>query len=241
MENLSAGQRTRFDKGTRLDPLYLLDISYNVGVKELVWSICGSTRNIYTVSLKNRRMWCNCPDMKSHCSAQGVVCKHVVFALWKVGKYREWSYFDTKTIDDAGYEFLLNSALERDTLFSDRTIVDRDLVGQFERLGFSAAGPKVESGPSIIDESALAQASALAQPLSRHIEETDECPVCYDVLLNATPLDACKTCKNSIHKECLQKWIQFNRTCVYCRSQWTVVQPIPQARAKPTQINYQRL
>jgi hypothetical protein len=171
-----------------------------------------------------------------------VVCKHVVFALWKVGKYREWSYFDTKTIDDAGYEFLLNSALERDTLFSDRTIVDRDLVGQFERLGFGAGtSSKVESGPSIIDESALAQASALAQSLSRHIEETDECPVCYDVLLNATPLDSCKTCKNSIHKECLQKWLQFNRTCVYCRSQWTVVQPIPQARAKPTQVNYQRL
>jgi hypothetical protein len=174
--------------------------------------------------------------MKSHCSAQGVVCKHVVFALWKVGKYREWSYFDTKTIDDAGYEFLLNSALERDALFSDRTIVDTDLVGQFERLGLagSVAGPKVESGPSIIDE-------APAPALARHIEETDECPVCYDVLLNATPLDSCKTCKNSIHKECLQKWMQFNRTCVYCRSQWIVESPKPQPRAKPTQVNYQRL
>jgi hypothetical protein len=97
--------------------------------------------------------------MKSHCSAQGVVCKHVVFALWKVGKYREWSYFDTKTIDDMGYEFLLNSALERDALFSDRTIVDRDLVGQFERLGFGAGtSSKVESGPSIVDEPASAQA-----------------------------------------------------------------------------------
>ena len=176
--------------------------------------------------------------MKSHCSAQGVVCKHVVFALWKVGKYREWSYFDTKTIDDAGYEFLLNSALERDALFSDRTIVDRDLVGQFERLGFGAGtSSKVESGPSIIDESALAQASA--QSLARHIEETDECPVCYDVLLNATPLDSCKTCKNSIHKECLQKWMQFNRTCVYCRSQWTV--DLPKTKPPPTQPTYQRL
>lgn len=52
MEALSSAQRARFDKGTRTDPLYLLDISYNVEAKEMVWSICGSTRNIYTVSLK---------------------------------------------------------------------------------------------------------------------------------------------------------------------------------------------
>lgn len=225
METLSLAQRTRFEKGTRTDPLYLLDISYNVEVKQLVWSICGSTRNIYTVSLKNCKLWCNCPDMKSHCMAQGLVCKHVVFALWKVGKYREWSYFDTKTIDDRGYEFLLNSALERDALFSDRTIVDVDLVGQFERLGLN-------NGTSA-SASASASASIVDEPEPRHIEETDECPVCYDVLLNATPLDACGTCKNSIHKECLQKWMQFNRTCVYCRSQWVTEVPKIYVKAKP--------
>jgi hypothetical protein len=172
----------------------------------MTWSICGSTRNVYMVSLKRERMWCNCPDMKSHCSVQGVVCKHIVFALWKVSKYREWSYFTTKTIDATAYEFLLNSILERDALFSDRTIVDVDLVGRFARLGL---GPGQSAGPSIVDD-----------VLCRPIGEADECPICYDFLLNSTSLDACHTCKNSIHKECLQKWITHNRTCVYCRSTW---------------------
>lgn len=208
MENLTFQQRSRFDKGTRTDPLYLLDISYNVDALEMAWSICGSTRNVYAVSLKHERMWCNCPDMKSHCSMQGVVCKHIVFALWKVGKYREWSYFTTKRVDPTAYEFLLNSILERDALFSDRTIVDVDLVGRFSRLGFGSDQGSA-TGPSIVDD-----------VLCRPIIETDECPICYDPLLNSTSLDACHTCKNSIHKECLQKWTAHNRTCVYCRSTW---------------------
>lgn len=212
MENLTFQQRSRFDKGTRIDPLYLLDISYNVDALEMTWSICGSTRNVYSVSLKHERMWCNCPDMKSHCSMQGVVCKHVVFALWKVGKYREWSYFTTKTVDATGYEFLLNSILERDALFSDCTIVDVDLVGRFARLGVGSAGTSApaNAGPTITDD----------VDLCRPISETDECPICYDALLNSTSLDACHTCKNSVHKECLQKWTAHNRTCVYCRSTW---------------------
>ena len=233
MEALSSGQRTRFEKGTRTDPLYLLDISYNVEVKEMVWSICGSTRNIYTVSLKNRKLWCNCPDMKSHCMAQGLVCKHVVFALWKVGKYRTWSYFDTRTIDDTGYEFLLNSALERDALFSDRTIVDADLVGQFERLALnrgSNGGANINPTASIVDD-----------PEGRPIDETDECPICYDVLLNKTTLDFCRTCSNSVHKECLKKWFQFNNTCVYCRSKWIVASNPVFVSKKSAGMDYEHL
>lgn len=174
--------------------------------------------------------------MKSHCMTQGVVCKHVVFALWKVGKYREWSYFYTKTIDDTGYEFLLNSALERDALFSDRTIVDTDLVGRFESMALSRTS--ANRGTSV---SANASASIMDEPEGRPISDTDECPICYDVLLNSTLLDFCRTCLNSVHKECLKKWFQFNNTCVYCRSKWTVASNPVFVSKKSAGMDYEHL
>eukprot|EP01032_Pedospumella_encystans_P009051 gene9051-10687_t len=48
-----------------------------------------------------------------------------------------------------------------------------------------------------------------------------ECPVCFDSLeVASTLLDSCATCRNFIHKECLQNWIKVKRTCCYCRSPW---------------------
>jgi hypothetical protein len=44
----------------------------------------------------------------------------------------------------------------------------------------------------------------------------DDCPVCYETL--STDLSKCPECKNAIHTDCIQKWLKFNPTCVYCRS-----------------------
>ena len=44
----------------------------------------------------------------------------------------------------------------------------------------------------------------------------DDCPVCYEKL--STDLSRCPECKNAIHTECIQKWLKYNPSCVFCRS-----------------------
>ena len=50
----------------------------------LVFKICGSTKNIYTVELKNHTITCDCPDYVSGCAKYQVICKHCCFVLFKV-------------------------------------------------------------------------------------------------------------------------------------------------------------
>lgn len=44
----------------------------------------------------------------------------------------------------------------------------------------------------------------------------DDCPVCYETL--SQDLSKCPECENAIHTECIQKWLKYNPTCVFCRS-----------------------
>jgi hypothetical protein len=200
MDTLSPQQLKRYNKAIYTDPLYLLDLKYDETESTIHWSIAGATRNIYNVTLKQPHCWCDCPDMKT----RDTVCKHVVFALWKVCKYRNWTYFSTKIIQPADFEELVNVALERDQIMHDKTIVDDDLVSRFNRITVS----KPTTPLSIMEE-----------PEARPYTDTDECPICYDAL-TAKSTDACSTCKNSVHVECLARWLQFNQTCAYCRTRW---------------------
>mgnify|MGYP003386524258 CR=1 FL=1 len=45
-----------------------------------------------------------------------------------------------------------------------------------------------------------------------------ECAVCFDAMLNRVEVTACPTCRNHLHTDCLQHWLQHSLTCVYCRA-----------------------
>ena len=53
-------------------------------------------------------------------------------------------------------------------------------------------------------------------------KKNDMCPICFvdfDDENNNNDLLGCPDCKNTIHKECMEKWLSVgNTTCVYCRS-----------------------
>jgi hypothetical protein len=59
---------------------------------------------------------------------------------------------------------------------------------------------------------------------TRH-RQTDVCPICYEILIDEDAclttkkhLLSCPDCKNYVHQQCIEKWIEYNTTCVYCRS-----------------------
>lgn len=47
-------------------------------------------------------------------------------------------------------------------------------------------------------------------------DPTDTCPICYECLTST--LVSCPQCKNYIHKECMDIWLETKNTCVFCRS-----------------------
>jgi hypothetical protein len=62
---------------------------------------------------------------------------------------------------------------------------------------------------------------------TKPMADTDECPMCYDSLLNpaeaastAAVVRYCPECKNGVHRACILKWFEHapRRTCVCCRS-----------------------
>lgn len=53
-------------------------------------------------------------------------------------------------------------------------------------------------------------------------DEDQECPICCETLSykieETNDIVSCPKCKNVVHEECIRKWLNYNKTCVYCRS-----------------------
>lgn len=168
-----------------------------------IFKVSGSTRSVYTTSLyKSGKMFCDCPDMKSHAKRHGVVCKHICFIIRRVLKYRLDAFFCN------GCQFQRE---EIDTINED----------------LQAVTGEAEENEGVVDDELvrLYQALKLGKDqfaLVKELTAEDECPICY-LSFNATDtvrLCACPTCHNPIHRECVNKWLQHSpmKTCVYCRS-----------------------
>lgn len=166
-----------------------------------IFKVSGSTRSVYTQCIyKGGKMFCDCPDMKSHAKKHGVVCKHICFIIRRVLKYRIDAFF------------LNDCQFQREEI---DTIIDDFLTGETGK------------NEDVMDDELVRLYQALKTgkdqfALVKELTEEDECPICYlpfDVK-DTTGVCACPTCHNAIHKECVNKWLQHSamKTCVYCRS-----------------------
>ena len=54
------------------------------------------------------------------------------------------------------------------------------------------------------------------------INPDNNCPICFELMNTKELLDCCKTCRKFIHLDCLRRWLDRSRTCVYCRSNWEI-------------------
>ena len=58
--------------------------------------------------------------------------------------------------------------------------------------------------------------SSIFKSTSKERNIGDDCPICYEKLDDV--LSKCPECENAVHTECIKKWLKYNPSCVFCRS-----------------------
>ncbi len=136
--------------------------------------------------------WCSCPDQKFNGSKKNIYCKHISFLICRMANLYDPEIFSTKQLSSDNHEAFK------------------------QKVTNAAVLQQVQPPPHVVPT-----ATNVFSECGKAVEEGDSCPICYDDLAN-TVLLGCPTCKNNIHKECMEVWLERNQTCVYCRSTaWT--------------------
>ena len=91
------------------------------GEDQINFDVSGSTSNIYQVKLMKSFEWnniyCNCPDSKKWANVHGVVCKHILFVIFKVLKLFKFNNsMSIITVESNAETFLEKRKLHKDFL-----------------------------------------------------------------------------------------------------------------------------
>ncbi|KAF5378349.1 hypothetical protein D9615_008763 [Tricholomella constricta] len=179
---------------------FMIDRQRTPGQLREVFSVLGSTGNVYTVTI-DKNPSCNCPD-----AAKGNHCKHILFIFLKVLQVTQAS--------GVWYQkALLTSELE--TVFAEAPLAPNSIAHPRIREAHARATGK-------------ADAETQSPPKKRIPGPDDDCPICYDGMhgVDEKSLVFCEDCGNALHKECFQGWktstLKDHKqlTCVWCRAQW---------------------
>lgn len=221
--NLSPNQLRRLQR-MYTERFYVLHTEYDEATQSGHFKVSGSTGSVYTVGLNGAGAFdCDCPDSIGRLSHEpDLICKHRCFVLYKVSRC------DVETVSPSPR--LRGSALKRvrqrlrdssaDPSTLSANVSDPALRANYERI--VGAVEELISGPSFE-----------APPLLG--DQADDCAVCYDSLAEGARL-ACPDCRNSIHKDCMMRWVRSGKiTCPFCRSKcWERLDPRT-GRTKPLQ------
>jgi hypothetical protein len=202
--------------------LKIIDSSHQIN-----FDVSGSTNNIYQVKLMKSFEWnniyCNCPDSKKWANVHGVVCKHILFVIFKVLKLFKFNNsMSTITVESNANTFLEKRKLHKDFLEVIAIFVDLFNFNEetdFMKLEYVEKYHKIkESLDQIADK-----ASNDLNLLEEKDTGVEHCLICFEDFDKESRLSReinsqCLICKTIFHKDCLTKWFSHNNTCPYCRS-----------------------
>ena len=195
-KNINFKQKRKIIKAG-YESIYLVEINI-LNDTECVLKITGSTLNIYTITLKNNTLKCNCQD-SFNCFINNLYCKHLCFVLIKIGKiFNDEIFLRDALLEEECIKIILrlniNCSNEPDIIFNYLT----------EKFKIKKESISIKK----------------FQPLDNcKINIKDDCPICYLELDNTNNTLKCPECKNYIHKECIKKWLLYNKNCALCRSE----------------------
>lgn len=194
-------QLKRFQK-ISTEKFYLLDIDKKDN--HYLINVSGSTFNVYNIKLyfSSKTIYCNCPDSKKWAKIDNCQCKHICFVLNKV----------------FGLESDLIEKYNTDNNFNSETY--NKFIEKINQVNFNT-----DTSNDIINDHLIAKFNEMKTSESEPIENKfinnnkidSDCPICYDKLEN--DILKCPSCNNSIHKSCMEAWLNCNHdSCPYCRS-----------------------
>ena len=194
-ENINFKQKNKIIKAG-YESIYLVEINI-LNDTECVLKVTGSTLNIYTITLKNNILRCNCKD-SFNCFINNLYCKHLCFVLIKIGKIFDEEVFLRTILKTKECIKIINR-------LNSNCSNEPDII--FEYLT-----KKFKTKKETISE------EKFKKKIENKINIKDDCPICYLELGNNNILK-CPECSNYIHQDCIQKWLLYNKNCVFCRSE----------------------
>jgi hypothetical protein len=178
--------------------MFLIDSKIHNEIKRS-YKVLGSTGNVYDVDIESIPK-CSCPDF-----LKGNLCKHVIFVLCRV----------------------LNQERSSRVIYQNAllTIELQEIFALSDSKGVSRT---VQASESVQKAAAAATGGAVTESEETSIQPDrkpeGECSICFESMAAATEqTSSCKTCKNFLHSECIDKWLRSaasSKACPYCRSPW---------------------
>ncbi|GKY94718.1 hypothetical protein MPSEU_000437300 [Mayamaea pseudoterrestris] len=187
--------------------LYLIERTEE-GPDEMVFSVLGSTGNVYQVTLTHIPT-CTCPDFMR----KQDVCKHMIFVLTKVvGLGVENRLVYQRAFVTTELEELFDMAKRRRV---GGSVLANQRVRESFKNGASSCGGAVCGKDD----------SASGEPVPRSL--LVDCPICFDRLQTLEECTTCLVCNAGFHKDCIRRWTgQQQRSgspsCPNCRSAWPI-------------------
>lgn len=231
-------------------PMYLLDKDSSSNLYRFHMS--GTHQDIYTTEINRLtgEVNCSCPDGVRYRDAQGTICKHLCFVLFKVLKVLSYLSHDRRNVytfhqDTVDFINKNKLVLTRSQLatcdvnfsgidFSNTTLIKADLRTVFENIKQKGKGAnKVDDGDELKDF-----------VMKKEVGEDDECPICYaDIEIGGDEeLMSCPSCSNALHKKCMEEWVQRGKDkCIYCGGSWTKLTTVVKRRANKEDIVFKNL
>lgn len=214
-------QEKRMKKITK-EPFYLLDLNQN-DKGNYVFNVSGSTANVYNTTLypEERKVFCSCPDARSHAKKQGCVCKHICFIMIRVLKL-PLQLFESDLLDnnlhmsdqlvqivEAKYQ-QLKAISQQTSEFVNQEFVNKDFAQKYQKIKHQKAPTPEEKAKKYEVKKELEED-----------EEEPECMICFDIMeiYKKETVVECPMCHNLTHKPCMEKWLKSGKkNCIYCRS-----------------------
>jgi len=221
LDSISEQQKTRIVKVYN-EEYYVLD--HSITDDKININISGSSKSVYTIFIHKEtgRIWCNCPDSKSHAAKHNCICKHCCFVMLKIGKIYTENVYQTKSCDKEDQEQII-TRLQKVTSTLPSTTSTEDEDSSLVNLSLKMKYISLKDGVNIEveekkEEEKVEEKKTKFDTSGKEITEEDECPICFDVLLN-TDTKSCPDCHNHIHTLCIKKWLTTKQNCVLCRSE----------------------
>lgn len=172
--------------------MYLLDINKN-NDKDWRFVVEGYSGNHYKLIFNEKGMSCGCPDF----TRRGRICKHMYFILGRVFIDQNILNALHKKPNVNVYKYSEDFEKKIELFLNKDNIIENDKEND-------------ENDENDNEEEE-----------NEKEEEEEPCSICFEEFGKELVYD-CEVCKKQIHKECMDRWLKHNKTCVLCRSPWNM-------------------